>query len=468
MLENLRFPDSRIRSQDVQRSEKWIGHLLAPAVIFAAYSCMSGTYLNQFYVDVLRLGKLGGGMFLVLLPIVSRLLNIAVNIAAGQLIDRTRTAQGKARPWLLICAPLLAVTGAMLYLIPRASLTVQAVYIGVSYNLFFSIVFAMYDISRTLLVPRSTREPQQRDSVAMFSSIGQSMLPGMLVYVIFPTVILPFLGVSRERWALVMCIISAFMLPGVIMQYFFTRERVEPGTAQPRTISMTTQLRACLANRSWVVYFLIILVYQFCQGFFSNVIVFYSNWVLGSYNDGVTLTLLNVVGQAPLGLGVFLVWPAAKRLGKLRTLAGGMLLAAAACLPVLYAPQSMPVVLASLAVRSFGMLPSYLFAAMLAEAMDDVESRSGFRCDGLSAAVQSVIFTFCAGAATGVFNLGLSASGYVPPSELTGSAQSASVRHFLTVSFALVPAVCFLLIGVLALCGRKKRQGDDPDSKEPR
>lgn len=39
-------------------------------------------------------------------PILSKVIDAVTNIAMGQLIDRTKTKEGKARPWMLLSLPL--------------------------------------------------------------------------------------------------------------------------------------------------------------------------------------------------------------------------------------------------------------------------------------------------------------------------------------------------------------------------
>ena len=43
-------------------------------------------------------------------------------------------------------------------------------------------------------------------------------------------------------------------------------------------------------------------------------LVYYCNHVLGTYNDGMTQTLISVIGGVPMGIGIFAVWPLAKGL----------------------------------------------------------------------------------------------------------------------------------------------------------
>lgn len=61
----------------------------------------------------------------------------------GYIIDRTHTPEGKARPWILISAPLLTITGVLLFTVPTGSQTVQAVWVMISYNLFYSFAYTI-------------------------------------------------------------------------------------------------------------------------------------------------------------------------------------------------------------------------------------------------------------------------------------------------------------------------------------
>lgn len=96
---------SRVKSDDVQKSEKWLGYLLGPAGALLLNAVLA-TYLNVYYTDVLNLTSLWGGAFLAVFPIVSKVIDAITNVVMGYIIDRTKTSQGKARPWLLLSAPL--------------------------------------------------------------------------------------------------------------------------------------------------------------------------------------------------------------------------------------------------------------------------------------------------------------------------------------------------------------------------
>lgn len=480
--------DSRIKSANVQKSEQWIGYFASPMLLYMAYYGMSGSYLNQFYVDVLKLGGIAGGAFLVLLPVLSKVFDAVTNLLMGMIIDRTRTRQGKVRPWVLIAGPCVTLAGIMLYCVPKMSLMGQAIWVAVSYNLYFAFAFTMYNMTQMLLVPLSTRNTKQRDSLAMMVSMGQSMLPGALVYMIFPMIFLPIMGADQATWAKVMSIISCLFLPGAILQYYFTKERVSEDAAagHEEVVSLGQQIKTCFSDKYWLYYFAILFFYQFSQNIYSVAINFYANYVMGSYNDGSTLTILNVVGQFPLGVGVFLLWPLARKFGKRWVFFVGMLLSFAAGMVMFFVskPGNLVPVLAASFFKAIGMLPTYLFAGMMADAMDHIEWERGYRCDGFTATMSSVLMTIMAGFGTTIFNAGLragSANGYVAP--LTGTSltdifaqlsdkgltaqlamdaytanadgvytvavnQPAGVNRWFVICVALIPAITYLIMAV--------------------
>ena len=125
------LPASRIKSADVTKGEKWLGYLVGPAGALLLNAVLA-SYLNVYYTDVLKLTGVWGGAFLMVFPILSKVIDAVTNIAMGQLIDRTKTKEGKARPWMLLSAVLLPITGILLFAVPNASVTVQVIWVMIT------------------------------------------------------------------------------------------------------------------------------------------------------------------------------------------------------------------------------------------------------------------------------------------------------------------------------------------------
>lgn len=412
-----RIWNSRIRSQNVGSAEKWLGYLVGPcgALLFNA---VMATFLNQYYTDVLGLGSVWGGMFLVVFPIVSKIFDAITNVVMGYLIDRSMTRQGKARPWLLLSAPLVAVTGILLFVVPNGSETLQIVWIMISYNLYYSIAYTMYNMSHNLMVPLSTRNTAQRGVLAVFNNISTIMMSGIVVALIFPMAIMPALQASKHMWIICMSVLSCISLPLVLVEYYFTKERVtlESQGQKEKKIPFRLQLKAVFSDKyMWLLlgYFML---YTLSSQLKNISLPYYCNYVLGTYMDGKTQTLVSVLGGIPMGIGIFAVWPLAKKFGKKNITVAGFILYAVGSAICWAAPRNLYIVLVGQFIKNIGGLPcAYVFMALFADALDNLEWKNGFRCDGLAMSVYSVIITAASGIVTGIFNGGISGAGYVAP-----------------------------------------------------
>lgn len=120
-----------------------------------------------------------------LFPVISKIIDAVTNVIIGQVIEHTRTKQGKARPWLLLSAPLMAITGILLFTVPKSSETVQVIWVMLSYNLFYSIAYTIYNMSHILMVPLSTRNITQRGELSVFNNIAAITVSGIIVALIF-------------------------------------------------------------------------------------------------------------------------------------------------------------------------------------------------------------------------------------------------------------------------------------------
>lgn len=462
MLSN-KFFDSRIHSANTTNAERWLGYFLGPAFVMTMFYISGQTYLNMFYTDVLKMTPIMGGMFLVMLPIVSKILDAITNIIMGRIVDNTRSRQGKARPWILISAPLLVISGILLFTVPTGNTTVQVIWVLLSYNFYFCVAFTMYNISHTLMVPLSTRNGKQRDTLAMLSSMGQSMLPGTVVSLLFPALILPAVGVDQGKWIKVMAVLSILMLPAVLLEYYFTKERITEENAaveENDTHTLKEQLKACFSSKYWIMIMAVVILYNLYNNFQVTSTTYYCNWVLGSYNDGITMTLVNAVGQAPLGFGIVLLWPLVRKFGKKNVMLGGLVLGVLGSIICMLNPRTMGIVLAGLMLKSLGILPiMYTLLSMIADALDHVEWLNGFRADGFSASVYSIILTVTTGISSGLFNLGLSSTGYVPP-QADGSyvAQAPAVQTFFIWGIFAIPAIFFVVIACVLFFYRVEKE----------
>ena len=413
------LPASLVRSDTVTKKEKWLGYLLGPAGALLLNAVLA-TYLNVYYTDVLRLTPLWGGAFLTIFPIVSKVIDAITNILMGQVIDRTRTKEGKARPWLLLSAPLVTITAILLFTVPEANDTVKAVWVMISYNLFYSFAYTIFNMSHNLMVPLSTRDGTARGGLSVFNQIATIMMSGILVALIFPMVIMPMIGVDKSKWITLMSILAILALPLTLLEYFFTKERVteENGGEEQEKSRLTfgRQIRILFTDKYMVLMYVYFLVYTIGVTLKNLGLVYYCNYVLGTYNDGITQMLVSVIGGVPMGIGIFAVWPLAKKFGKRNVTMVGFLLYAFGSLVCWLFPTSLVIVLAGQFIKNIGGLPcAYVFMALFADCLDHLEWRKNIRMDGAAMSIYNIIAVALVGIMTGVFNWMLATSGYIAP-----------------------------------------------------
>ena len=426
----MKLPASLVKSPEVTRKEKWLGYLLGPAGALLLNAVLA-TYLNVYYTDVLKLTTLWGGAFLTVFPIVSKIIDAITNIIMGQVIDRTRTKEGKARPWLLLSAILVPITGILLFTVPESSDTVKALWVMISYNLFYSFAYTIFNMSHGLMVPLSTRDSTARGGLSVFNQITTIMMSGILVALVFPMVIMPMIGVDKQKWITLMCVLSIVALPLTLLEYFFTKERITEEAkelGERDKLSFGEQMKLLFTDR----YMLLIYVYFLVSTIGTTIknigLVYYCNYVLGTYNDGVTQMLVSVIGGIPMGIGIFAVWPLAKKFGKRNVTMVGCALIAIGSLICWLFPTNMVIVLIGQFIKNTGGLPgSYVFMALFADCLDHMEWKSNLRIDGAAMSIYNIIAVAMVGIMTGVFNWMLARAGYLAPFT-AGSVAEASAK----------------------------------------
>lgn len=449
--------DSKVKTEEVQKKEQILGYLIGPIGALLLNAVLA-TYLNVYYTDVLKMTGIWGGLFLIAFPIASKIIDVIINILMGYIIDRTKTRQGKARPWLLISAPLLALSGILLVVVPQSNLTIQIIWVMLSYNLYYAFAFTIFNMSHNLMAPLSTRDSTNRGKLSVFNQITTVMVTGILVAFIFPMVVMPAIGLDKKLWITMIGIISIIALPLTLLEYFFTKERVteEALKSEKEEVPYKIQLKAVLSDKFMLVSLLFFLVFTIGALIKNMSLVYFSNYVLGTYNDGITQIMISMIGGIPMGIGVICVWPVAKRMGKRNTMILGSIIFVIGGIICWLFPYNMPIFLVGQFIKNIGGLPAaYIFMALFADVLDHIEWKVHFRCDGVAMSIYNIIAVTLGGICVGIFNALLIKSGYVAPYyDKIGNliaTQNESVQHAITFSFVGLETISGLIMIVLLL-----------------
>lgn len=451
--------DSKIHTNRIDKKEMYLGYFLGPIGVILMNAILS-SYLNVYYTDVLNINHIWDGIFISAFPVTAKILDVLTYILMGKIIDCRHSKQGKARPWILISAPLLVLGMILLFAVPDINDAVTAMWIFASYILFYAVAYTMYSTAHTLLVPLATYDKAEREKLSLISNTP-NMVAGTLVSIIFPCFVLPLIGIHRNLWITVMLSVAMVAFPVILLEYYFTKERVtktEHQLSDSRALSLKKQLKCCMKSKNWIVLMIYLFLINLVNSLFNISSFYYCNWVLGTYNDGYTQTLFFALGQAPLGIGIIFCRPICRKFGTRNAMILGFALSTAGVLLCLLNPRNLIQILTGQVIRTIGLIPStFMGADLLGNALDDVEQTSGKRCDGFTSSILNCIVTITSGLATCIFNYGISHLGYQTPDISCIPVQVPAVQTFIIVCVISMQIIVYPVIMVLLLFFRDRR-----------
>lgn len=434
-----RIMDSRIKSQTVTRKEKIIGHMLAPLGMVMLVNTIAAL-LELFFTEQVPLDAIYGTGTYLGMTMLSRALGTGMGLLMGWVIEHTVSRQGRVRPWYLITGLVAIATGLGLFLVPELSKESYLVYVYAFYVIYSVIGLSMYATFNNVIVSLSTRDFSERTSIQFFRKIGWTLISGMLIGLVVTSVIYySWLIHDRDAWWQLIAILTGAAVPLLFLEYYYTRERVTEDVAEradenAAKMPLGRQVKALLTNK----YYLLMLIGTTIGGIMDNlrggnVTTNFCRWVLGATAENGIQTMYTILSGVPLGLGVIVAYPLAKKFGVRNiSLVGFSLVAAGSVLGLLF-PQNVLIAYVAGFIKNIGLIPNgYVFAALLSGVNDSVEHRSGFRPEGILGVaiigiVQSIIYL----PFTGSYETILIATGF----DATLAAQPQGVMNWISIAF---------------------------------
>lgn len=436
--------DSRIKSANTTKKEMWLGYVLGPYGMLLTNSIVN-SYFNQYLTDVLGFTIAKGAWiagFMILFPVISKLIDAVTNIIMGKILDSTACRQGKVRPWFLISAPLVVVSVIMMFSMPFANVYAQAAWVVIAFNLYYSVAYTMWNMAKELSAALSTRNVRQRRNNAMAANITMQIGTG-IVSILFPTILTGVCaavnGDNAKGYFLCMSMVACVALPLTFLQYFYTKERVteerrsqngiagagESGYVAIKEATFMEQMKACLKDRYWIIFMLVILIYNVAGNLRNFALVYYSGWVVNGNaygNYAAIQAKFQMIAMSPMGPGLLIALPLMKKYGRSRCLWVGATFTIIGSVLAFVSVGNGTMIYAGTALAAIGNIPAaYMLLSFLGDVIDHTEWKMGLRCDGFSSSVYGATTMFAVGIAQGIFNLGLMASGYMQP-ETIGTA----------------------------------------------
>lgn len=458
------FMDSRVKTRTVSRAEKIWGHLVGPLGLIFVVNTIAAL-VEKFFtqqtgamygVENVEMVKVMGGRYEVVMT-VAKILAVGMGLLTGWLIQHTESRQGRMRPWHLIFGFVSIIIGGLIFLFPGNTL-------GESYWYYFFFLLIAYHtvgssffyLFRDNICSLTTRDPGAKTQVQFIRKMSWTLISGVIIGMIINMVLLPmWLEKDINGYAILMVSLSVVAIPLLLLEYFYTRERItedvatEYGIEHENSIPLREQMKALFTNKYFVILTIIATVSGIVDNFKGgNVQYFYIKFLLGGAENPMMYTIYQIVTGIPMGVGAIIAYPIAKKVGiRNMTLAGYALLLIGSIIGWMFPDQLVPAVIGGL-LRNIGWIPNaYIFATLLCFAFDSVEFKSHLRLEGLLgvaiiAAVQAAIYApFAGGFESTILRLGfVDVEGVVPSEE---------VIRFMSLAFYLFDIILSVTVLVL-------------------
>lgn len=456
---------TKVKSAVVKPNEMLLGYFLAPFMALIS-NAIFASYLNRYYSDVIGwTDKSKFGVFSALLPIVSVLFVILGNLLVGRFMDTIHTSQGKARPIMLLSAPLVTVAVGLLFLTPtNSSPMVQMIWMAFSYNMYYAVSYPFYYTSHSSMVNLSTRDQKKRGLLATLSNASGVASLGIGSSILVPILLQSYLFVDKdgvidreasyEHWRVVMIVLCVLTFVGILLEYYNTRERITEENIKldikEEKLPMKQQIASCIKEKYWWMIILYFLLFQFGGLVKNGSMSYYCRWMFDGITTeaaaGTAMGTLGLIGGIPTAIGMVVAWPIAAKLGKQKSIVLGLLFSVIGGSVSFLNVHSFVIVCIGVILKGIGSIPAmYVTLALLSDVLDHLEAKNGFRSDGFTMSVYGAIMVGMTGLGNGIINALLTAGGY----DATASVQNESVSSMLVLCYLGIELICYAVLVVL-------------------
>jgi len=458
------FMDSKATTNSVSTKEWVLGHLIGPlglifvvntiaALVEKFFTQQTGAMYGVENVEMIR--QMGGWYEIIMT--VAKVLAVGIGLLNGWLIQHTKSRQGRMRPWFLIFGFVSIIIGGLIFLFPGNRLGE-----GYWYYFFFLLICyhtvgsSYFYLFRDTICSLTTRDPKEKTHIQFIRKMSWTLLSGIVIGMVFNMVVLPmWLEKNINGYPILMVTMSLIAIPLLLLEYFYTRERISEDVAlesdkeNEKKIPLKDQMKALLSNKYFVILIIIATVSGIVDNFKGgNVQYFYIKYMLGGAENPFMYTIYQVVTGTPLGIGAFLIYPLARKVGiKNLTIGGYAMVLVGSIMGWLFPDQMIPALVGGF-LRNIGWLPNaYIFATLMCFAYDSVEHKSHMRLEGMMGvavitAIQALIYAPFAGG----FESTILRMGFV---DVEGIIPSLEVTNFMTSAFYLFDAFLALVVVVL-------------------
>jgi GPH family glycoside/pentoside/hexuronide:cation symporter len=401
-----------------------------------------GSFLTLYYTDSVGIST----AVIAMLMLLTRLLDGVSDITMGAVIDRTHTRWGKARPWLGITAPLMALGLILLFHVPMGlSDTGKIVYASITYVLMAVVIYTACNLAYCTMLSLIAPDPQDRTTL---SSVRFFLTMVAVLIIVYTG---PALA-EKIGWGGMSIVFGIIGMLLIWVTFFFTKERTT-GDADPsekeEKIPVLESIVLLFKNKYFIFVALLFIINYTVLNLTNGIGIYYVRDILGNYGAYGTVTAM---GFIPSLIGLPFFPKLVERFGKWKCLMVGYVMQIIGFIIVLAFPTSFPMLIVGLAIKGFGNVPhSAGLFAMVADVVDYGDWKFGKRIEGMTYSATSFGMKVGTGLGGAAMGWGLSLGNY--DNDPTGSAALFAIKSLYT-WFPMVLVIIGLVI--LSMCNLDK------------
>ncbi len=418
------FMNSRITTNNMTMKEKLLGYLLGPFGTLALIAVVN-QLAELYYTEVFYMDRIFGVGTYLAMSWVTRIVAVIAGFAVAYVVEHSASSQGKIRPILLIGSLLSALGGFCMFFIPEMPDAGKLVWVYIFNILYNGIGVTMFNL-RTNMYTLCTRDQNDRNQINVIVQASAFLLVGTAVTMVVGSILYYTMltGQPAGNWIALVGGFAALSVPLSFIQYFYTKERITLENLEAEQIvalsqenrkNLWTQVKCLLTSKYWVLAFLFTTLTTLVSNLSGyNLNTNFCNVILGATAENNYNLVYTIASGVPMGLGILLVYPIAKKFTvRKTTIAFGLLCIVGCVMGLIVKNNFWPVVVANF-IYNFGTLPVvYVIGALINSANDEVEYKHGFRPEGtIALAVMTCLMTLVTGFFSGVYETGLSSFGY--------------------------------------------------------
>ncbi|MCD8051872.1 MAG: MFS transporter [Clostridiales bacterium] len=379
------------------------------------FSQIGSAFLLSYYTDTALMGAAAiGTMF-----VVCRVFDGVSDLLMGAVVDSTHTKWGKARPWLILSGPLTFLGIVLLMHVPISmGASAKLIYAYATYIFMSVVVYTIFGIANTAMLPLMTCDPQDSTLLATFSAVGNNVI-GLIAGVLI-------------------------LISGLVNKEIADDDGEMEGGPKANEPTLAQQFPSVMKNRY---FWLLLLIGVFSLLMNANAIAaqtYYCSVVLGK---AMFMSVLMVAGQFP-GIIILLLMPViSERWSKQVFLGIGAVLLIIGFVICGLAGTNTTLVTVGVVIRSLGAGP--LLSAVFALVPDVVEYgnwKYGIRSEGLISSAQSIGSKIGMGFGSGMAAWILAAAGYDATLEVQSAATASAIQFDYTYMGAIFGVIILVLV----------------------